>query len=137
MLEQDALRKMAQDSELKKEAQDLFNRVCEHRYSYHFTWMGRPIIQFPQDIIAMQEIIWQVRPELIIETGVAHGGSILFYASMLELIGEGKVLGIDIEIRPDNRREIESHPMFKRIHLIEGSSIEAGPLLRVTFLIML
>lgn len=125
MLEPDAFKKLVQDRELRKEAQHFFNRVCEHKYSYHFTWMGRPIIQFPQDIVAMQEIIWQVRPQLIIETGIAHGGSIVFYASILELIGEGKVLGIDVEIRPDNRRAIESHPMFKRIRLIEGSSVDS------------
>lgn len=94
------------------------------RYCYNFKWMGRPIIQYPQDIIAMQEIIWDVKPDLIIETGVAHGGSIIFYASLLELLqNNGLVVGIDIEIRSHNRREIEMHPMYKRIKLIEGSSI--------------
>ena len=86
--------------------------------------MGRPIIQFPQDIMAMQEIIWQVKPDFIVETGIAHGGSLIFYASMLELIGEGEVLGIDVDIRQHNRVEIEQHPMFKRITMIEGSSID-------------
>ncbi|MCL0075146.1 cephalosporin hydroxylase family protein, partial [Thermodesulfovibrionales bacterium] len=91
------------------------------RYTYNFTWLGRPIIQFPQDIIAMQEIIWQVKPDLIIETGIAHGGSLIFYASMLELLrGDGQVLGIDIDIRQHNRVEIEKHPMFKRITMIQG-----------------
>jgi cephalosporin hydroxylase len=95
------------------------------KYSYNFAWMGRPIIQYPQDMIAMQEIIWKVQPDLIIETGIAHGGSLIFYASMLELIGEsGQVLGIDIDIRQHNRLEIEKHPMFKRITMIEGSSID-------------
>jgi len=94
-------------------------------YSYNFTWMGRPIIQYPQDMIAMQEIIWEVKPDLIIETGIAHGGSLIYYASILELIGEGEVLGIDIDIRDHNRREIEKHPMFKRIKMIQGSSISA------------
>lgn len=94
-------------------------------YSYHFTWLGRPIIQFPQDIIAMQEIIWQVKPDLVIETGIAHGGSLIFSASMLELLGgDGQVLGIDIDIREHNRVEIEKHPMYKRIAMIEGSSID-------------
>jgi cephalosporin hydroxylase len=92
-------------------------------YSYNFSWMGRPIIQYPQDILAMQEIIWEVQPDLIIETGIAHGGSIIFYASMLELIGKGEVVGVDIDIREHNRAEIEKHPMFKRIKLIQGSSI--------------
>ncbi len=97
------------------------------KYTYNFTWMGRPIIQFPQDIIAMQEIIWQVKPDLIIETGIAHGGSLIFYASMLELLGnDGRVIGIDVDIRQHNRVEIEKHPMFKRITLIEGSSIDQG-----------
>ena len=92
-------------------------------YSYNFTWMGRPIIQYPQDMIAMQEIIWDIKPDLIIETGIAHGGSIIYYASILELIGKGEVLGIDIDIRAHNRAEIESHPMSKRITMLEGSAI--------------
>ena len=95
------------------------------KYSYNFTWLGRPIIQYPQDIIATQEIIWQVNPDLIIETGIAHGGSLIFHSSMLELLGgDGKVLGIDIDIREHNRVEIEKHPMYKRINMIEGSSID-------------
>jgi cephalosporin hydroxylase len=102
------------------------------KYSYNFSWMGRPIIQYPQDIIAMQEIIWEVKPDLIIETGIAHGGSIVFYASMLELLGNGEVLGIDIDIRAHNRKEIESHSMFKRIKMIEGSSVSTDVLKQVT-----
>lgn len=95
------------------------------KYSYNFTWLGRPIIQYPQDMIALQEIIWHVKPDLIIETGIAHGGSLIFYASMLELLGNnGEVLGIDIDIREHNREEIEKHPMYKRINMIEGSSID-------------
>lgn len=94
------------------------------QYSYNFSWMGRPIIQYPQDMIAMQEIIWNVQPDVIIETGIAHGGSLIFYASILELIGKGEVLGIDIDIREHNRREIEAHPMFKRISMIQGSSVD-------------
>ncbi len=98
-------------------------KVSRHKYSYNFSWLGRPIIQFPQDIIAMQELIWQVKPELIIETGVAHGGSLVFYASMLHLLGkDGIVVGIDIDIRGHNRCEIESHPFYPRIRLIEGDS---------------
>jgi cephalosporin hydroxylase len=86
--------------------------------------MGRPIIAFPQDMIAMQELIWEIKPDLIIETGVAHGGSIVYYASLLELIGEdGIVLGVDIDIRKHNRILIEEHPMMKRIQLLEGSSV--------------
>ena len=99
--------------------------ISRHKYAYNFTWLGRPIIQMPQDLVAMQEIIWRVRPDLIIETGIAHGGSLIFSASMLELIGgEGLVLGVDIDIRPHNRTEIEKHPMAKRIRMIQGSSVD-------------
>jgi len=98
-------------------------------YTHNFSWLGRPVIQYPQDIVAMQEITWQVQPDLIIETGIAHGGSLIFYASMLELNAacggpkDAEVLGIDIEIRIHNRKAIEEHPMFRRISMIEGSSI--------------
>ena len=91
-------------------------------YSYNFSWLGVPIIQYPQDMIAMQELIWDIKPDLIIETGIAHGGSIIYYASLLEMIGKGSVLGIDIDIRPHNREVIEKHPLFKRIQMLEGSS---------------
>jgi len=99
-------------------------------YSYNFTWMGRPIIQYPQDILAMQELIWSIKPDLIIEAGIAHGGSLIFSASMLELNAacggpsDAYVLGIDIDIREHNRKAIESHPLFARISMIEGSSID-------------
>lgn len=99
------------------------------KYSYNFSWLGRPIIQYPQDMMAMQEIIWRVQPDLIIETGIAHGGSLIFSASMLELNAscggplEAKVLGLDIDIRVHNRRAIEAHPLFRRIEMIEGSSV--------------
>jgi len=96
---------------------------AKYKYSYHFRWLGRPIIQFPQDMVALQEIIWDYRPDLIVETGIAHGGSLIFHASILQLIGHGTVLGIDIEIRDHNRREIERHPLAGRIELVEGSSI--------------
>lgn len=99
------------------------------RYSYNFTWLGRPIIQYPQDMVAMQELIWRIQPNLIIETGIAHGGSLIFSASMLELNaacggpGNAEVLGIDIEIRSHNRKAIEEHPLAQRISMIQGSSI--------------
>src|SRR6476620_10147831 len=112
-----------------KNAADAFNvQSNSAQYSYNFSWMGRPIIQYPQDMIAMQEIIWSVKPDLIIETGIAHGGSLIYYASLLELIGKGEVLGIDIDIREHNRKEIESHPMIKRIKMIQGSSIDQATL---------
>jgi cephalosporin hydroxylase len=122
---QQFIQKMGDDAGLATLTKTWFSASSKYEYSYHFTWMGRPIIQFPQDILAMQEIIWRVKPELIIETGIAHGGSLIFYASMLELLGgEGKILGIDIDIREHNRVEIETHPMFKRITMLEGSSID-------------
>lgn len=120
-----AIENMANDRHLQLLTNHWFIESCKHKYSYNFTWLGRPIIQFPQDIIAMQEIIWQVKPDLIIETGIAHGGSLIFSASMLELIGnDGHVLGIDVNIREHNRIEIKKHPMFKRITMIQGSSID-------------
>ncbi len=120
----EGVERMVSDSDLQRVAGELFRKSFEHRYSYNFTWMGRPIIQYPQDIVAMQELIWSVQPDLIIETGIAHGGSLVFYASMLELLGnDGLVLGIDIDIRAHNRRAIEAHPMSARIRMIEGSSI--------------
>jgi cephalosporin hydroxylase len=92
------------------------------RYSYTFSWMGRPIIQLPEDMIRTQEVIYRVQPDIIIETGVAHGGSLIFYASLCKALGKGRVVGIDIEIRPNNRAAIESHPLAPWITLIEGSS---------------
>jgi cephalosporin hydroxylase len=112
------------DSALAGATRDWLVRANARKYSYHFEWMGRPIIQYPQDMIAMQEILWQVRPDLVIETGIAHGGSLVFYASILELIGHGRVLGIDIDIRPHNRLAIEAHPMKRRIDMIQASSID-------------
>jgi cephalosporin hydroxylase len=97
--------------------------AAEHRVMYEPTWLGRPIIQFPTDVVAIQELLWKVQPDVVIETGVAHGGSLMLSASILELLGRGKVIGIDIEIRPHNRAAIEAHPLKRRIELIEGSSI--------------
>jgi cephalosporin hydroxylase len=108
-----------------KDAADAFNLESNKaQYSYNFTWMGRPIIQYPQDMVAMQELIWKIQPDILIETGIAHGGSLIFYASLFELMGKGRVIGIDIDIRDHNRHEIENHAMFKRINMIQGSSID-------------
>lgn len=103
----------------------------KYDYSYLWSWMGLPIIQLPADIIATQEIIWETKPDVIIETGVARGGSVVFMASMLELIGKGKVIGVDIDIRAHNRESIERHPMAKRVALIEGSSVDPTVVKRV------
>ena len=119
------LASLGNDKQLRKDSLTWLSNASVHKYSYNFSWMGRPIIQFPQDILAMQELIWQIKPQLIIETGIAHGGSLVFYASMLELLGnDGHVLGIDIDIRHHNKIEIEKHPMFKRMKMLEGSSVD-------------
>jgi cephalosporin hydroxylase len=118
--------KLGRDQRLHDLSKQWIKEASAYKYSYNFSWLGRPIIQFPQDIIAMQEIIWNVKPELIVETGIAHGGSLIFYASMLELLGgNGQVLGIDVDIRNHNRTEIEKHRMFKRITMIQGSSVDS------------
>jgi cephalosporin hydroxylase len=96
--------------------------AAEHRLMYEVAWLGRPVIQFPTDIVVMQELLWDLKPDVVIETGVAHGGSLILSASILELIGKGTVIGIDVEVRPHNRAAIKAHPMSKRIKLIEGSS---------------
>lgn len=129
------IRQMAEDAALRDQARELFLSSCRYGYSYNFSWLGRPIIQYPQDIIALQEILWEVKPELVIETGIAHGGSLLFSASMLELIGgDGLVVGIDVEIRPHNRSAILAHPLARRVRMLEGSSLDAGILAEVAAL---
>ena len=121
----DRIKEMYHDQNLKDLSLKWINDSAKHKYSYNFTWLGLPLIQYPPDIIALQEIIWYTKPDLIIETGIAHGGGLILYASMMELLGgKGKVLGIDIDIREHNRVEIEKHPMFKRITMIQGSSVD-------------
>ena len=118
------------DDQLKRLIPELLNQMNFKSYAYNFTWLGRPIIQIPQDTITFQEMIWEVMPDLIIETGVAHGGSLVFSASMLALletfglVKNPVVIGIDIEIRPANRVAINDHPASKWIKLIEGSSVD-------------
>jgi cephalosporin hydroxylase len=133
--------------ELNHAAQEFTLISTIPKYSYNYLWLGRPIIQYPQDMVAMQELIWQIKPDLIIETGIAHGGSLILSASMLALldycdaIEQGtildpntplrRVLGLDIDIRPHNREAIEAHPMSNRIDMIEGSSIDADIIAQV------
>jgi cephalosporin hydroxylase len=113
---------MAADERLKGIRIALYEDFIKYRYSYNFTWYGRPVIQYPDDMMAMQEILFAVQPDLIVETGVAHGGSLIFYASLCQLMGKGEILGIDIDIRAHNRAAIEAHPMQGRITLLNASS---------------
>jgi cephalosporin hydroxylase len=116
---------MKNDAALKQKSLDWMLHADKYKYIYNFSWMGRPIIKYPQDIMALQEVIFAVKPDLIIETGIAHGGSVLFSASMLQLLGNGgKVLAVDIDIRDHNRKEIEANPMSKHITMIQGSATD-------------
>ena len=137
---QERIEFISKDHEIQHASSSFMESSTIPKYSYNFLWQGRPIIQYPQDMVAMQEIIWQIKPDLIIETGIAHGGSLIFSASMLSLIDTAealknnekynpmnsmrKVLGIDIDIRDHNKREIEAHPMSNWIEMIEGSSTD-------------
>ena len=107
----------------------------ETKYVYSFTWLGRPVIQLPEDLIRLQEVIYGVRPDVIVETGVAHGGSAVFYASLLKAIGRGRVIGVDVEIRPHNRQAIESHELCSLITLVEGDSTAPAVVDRVRSLV--
>jgi cephalosporin hydroxylase len=123
--------RLGEDRELFAKSADLITHAEKYRYAYLWTWLGVPIIQMPADVLAMQEVIWQTQPDVIVETGVARGGSVIFSASLLSLIGKGKVIGVDIDIRAHNRDTIEKHPQASRITLIEGSSVAADTIARV------
>lgn len=132
------IRRLGQDVELLKSGLEFLEKTSKYGYTYNFDWLGRPIIQVPQDIVALQELFWLTRPDVVIETGIAHGGSLVLSASLLALLDycdavaeremldptspRRRVLGIDIEIRKHNREAIEAHPMCSRIELVEGSS---------------
>lgn len=121
----DMTQRMAADPHVREVTREWVRAVLPYEYHYHFTWLGVPIIQFPSDLIAMQELLWAVKPDLIVETGIARGGSLGFYASMLELLGtDGHVVGIDVDIRPHTRLALERHPFQRRISMIEGSSLD-------------
>src|SRR5437867_3632832 len=130
------LKRLVQETAEGRQEHDLYSKQAfeilsqqwlkvgwNEKYPYTFTWMGRPIIQLPEDMIRVQEVIYRVRPDVIIETGVAHGGSLIYYASLCKAMEKGRVIGIDIEIRPHNRAAIERHELFPLITLIEGSSV--------------
>lgn len=121
------IQSMKDDADLREASRAWYFRASRQEYSYHFSWLGLPIIQFPQDVVAMQEIVWRTRPDVIIETGIARGGSLILYASLLELIGgEGVVAGVDVDIRAANRAAIEAHSLSKRIRLVQGSSVDSA-----------
>ena len=138
---------LAKNTQLQKKSLEWLFETAKHNYSYNFSCLGRPIIQYPQDMVAMQELIWQIKPDLIIETGIAHGGSLILSASMLAMLdlcdaieagatinpsaSKRKVLGIDIDIRVHNRTAIEAHPMASRIQMIQGSSIASEVIAQV------
>lgn len=143
----DEIAAQGSDTNLQSLTRSWFDASCRNNYCYHFDWLSRPIIQYPQDMVAMQEIIWRVRPDLIIECGIAHGGSLIFSASLLAMIdycaaveigslldpkaSKSRVLGIDIDIRSHNRQAIEAHPLSHKIKMIQGSSIAADTIEQV------
>ncbi|MFC4762375.1 cephalosporin hydroxylase family protein [Dyella koreensis] len=138
---------LKQDTDVQALSRIWLREITRHKYAYNFTWLGRPLIQFPQDMAAIQELVWRIKPDLIIETGIAHGGSLIMSASLLAMLDycdavsagtvidprtvQRRVLGIDIDIRSHNRAAIESHPMAHRIDMIEGSSIAADVIAKV------
>lgn len=141
------IKSLSSDKDLQALSRIWIREITPHRWTYNFRWLGRPAIQFPNDTWALQEIIWKIKPDLIIETGIAHGGSLIFSASMLALLdiceaiktkkilkpseSKRKVLGIDIDIRNHNRKAIESHPLSSRIEMIQGSSINKSIIKKV------
>jgi cephalosporin hydroxylase len=122
---------LGRDRGVFKASVDALHAADKYDYFYLWSWMGVPIIQLPADVMATQEVIWATKPDVIIETGVARGGSVLFMASLLELLGKGKVIGVDIDIRAHNRDSIERHPMVKRVVLVEGPSTDGATLAKV------
>jgi len=121
------IRKMGSDRELLAAFKRAYDLSTRYRYTYNWTWLGRPVIQFPQDLMAIQEIIWRTKPAVVVETGIAHGGSLVFSASILALLGgDREAIGVDIDIRTHNRVAIESHPMADRITMFEGSSVDGA-----------
>jgi cephalosporin hydroxylase len=120
-----AIERMRADPDVSRSVRTFLGKTFEYGYYRNFTWLGRPIIQYPQDVLALQELIWEYKPTLVVETGVAHGGALILYASILELIGgRGDVIGIEVEYRKHNREAVEKHSLARRIRVVEGSSID-------------
>jgi cephalosporin hydroxylase len=130
----DAIR-MTDDEALSELALSTIAMSDLYRYSYLWTWLGVPVIQMPEDIVALQQIIWAMRPQVVIETGFARGGSALLYSSILELVGEGLVISVDIDVRPHNRQAVEAHPLGHRVRIVEGSSTARETVSRVRGLV--
>ena len=119
------IQEMGNDKKFYQKSLDWMLHANKYKYAYNYTWMGRPIIKYPNDIVIHQELMWKLKPDLVIETGIAHGGSIIFTSSMMEMMGiQGEVVAVDIDIRKHNLELIKSHSMFKRISMYEGSSID-------------
>lgn len=128
----DGIARMTADAGLRARARRMFEDMVAARYHYNFDWAGLPIIQFPEDILAVQELVWRIKPGAVVETGVARGGSILHYASLLGMLGGDRVaVGVDIDIRAHNRARIEAHPLAARVRLVQGSSVEPGTVAEV------
>ncbi len=131
----DATLSLATDAGFQAVSRAWLRAGWDAKYVYSFTWMGRPVIQLPEDMVRIQEVIYRVQPDVIVETGVAHGGSLVFYASLCKAMERGRVIGIDVEIRPHNRRAIEEHPLVPYITLVEGSSTDPAIVAQVASLI--
>jgi cephalosporin hydroxylase len=130
-LQREYSRQLHDDVTLQRLSLEATRQADLSNYSYVWSWLGLPIIQMPTDVVAMQEVIWSRRPQVIVETGVARGGSVILHSSILSLIGEGRVVAVDIDIRAHNREAIESHPLASRVELLEGSSTDPRTLERV------
>jgi len=128
-------RKKKNLSQLRKDSLIWTRTAWENKMDYEVSWLGLPIIQNPYDIVLMQELVFGLQPDVIIETGIAHGGSLIFYSSLLELLGKGKVISVDVDIRKHNRKLIEKHPLVKRVTMLEGSSTDARIIAQIKKLI--
>lgn len=115
---------MAADEALTSAAQSVMVEADRYGYTYQWSWLGLPMIQLPADIVVLQEIVWETRPQLVVETGLARGGSAIFFSSMFELLGEGEVVAVEIDVRAHNRQRIQEHPLSRRVTIIEGSSVD-------------